>query len=74
MVGMAKRANNNPISGTEIVVPRLVVQGVYSRIFFSESGQRMHLSCVEDGLVLAVIGRCALLDRLQVGGGRIQTG
>ncbi len=27
-----------------------------------------------DGLVFAVIGRCALVDRLGVGGGRIQTG
>ncbi len=31
-------------------------------------------SFVEDGLVLAVIGRRALVDRLGVGGGRIQTG
>ncbi len=29
---------------------------------------------VEEGLVLAVIGRCALVDRLGVGGGRIHTG
>ncbi len=35
---------------------------VCSRI--SLSGQRRHCSCVEDGLVLAVIGRCALVDRL----------
>ncbi len=33
-----------------------------------------HRYFVEDGLVLAVIGRCALVDRLGVGGGRIQTG
>ncbi len=31
-------------------------------------------SCVEDGLVLAVIGRCALVAWLGVGGGRSQTG
>ncbi len=30
----------------------------------SLSGQRRHSSFVEDGLVLAVIGRCALVDRL----------
>ncbi len=34
----------------------------------------MHRSCVEDVLVLAVIGRCALLARLGDVGGRIQTG
>ncbi len=28
---------------------------------------------VEDGLVLAAIGRCALVDRLGVGGGRIHS-
>ncbi len=33
-----------------------------------------HRSCVEDGLVLAVMGRCALVVQLGVGGGRIQTG
>ncbi len=32
----------------------------------------MRRSCVEDGLVLAVIGRCTLVDRLEVGGGRSQ--
>ncbi len=31
------------------------------------SGQRRHRAFVEDGLVLAVIGRCALVDRLRVG-------
>ncbi len=36
---------------------------VCSRI--SLSGQRRHHPCVEDGLVLAVIGRCALVDRLE---------
>ncbi len=30
----------------------------------SLSGQRRHRFCVEGGLVLAVIGRCALVDRL----------
>ncbi len=43
---------------------------VFSSI--SLSGQRRHRSFVEDGLVLVVIGRCALVDRLGVGGGRIQ--
>ncbi len=38
----------------------------------SPHGQKRHRSFVEDGLVLAVIGRCALVDRLGVGGGRIQ--
>ncbi len=33
---------------------------------------RRHRSCVEGGLVLAVIGRCALIVWLGVGGGRIQ--
>ncbi len=40
----------------------------------SQPELRRHRSCVEDGLVLAVIGRGALVDRLGVGGGRIQTG
>ncbi len=35
---------------------------------------KRHRSCVEDGLVIAVIGRCALVARLGVGGGRSQTG
>ncbi len=35
---------------------------------------RRHRSCIEDGLVLAIIGRCALLARLGVGGGKSQTG
>ncbi len=30
--------------------------------------------CIEDGLVIPLIGRRALVDRLGVGGGRIQTG
>ncbi len=51
---------------------RLDVLEVCSSI--SLSGQRRHRSFVEDGLVLAVIGRRALVDRLGVGGGRIQTG
>ncbi len=40
----------------------------------SPHGQKRHRSFVEDGLVLAVVGRCALVDRLGMGGGRIQTG
>ncbi len=36
--------------------------------------QKMHRFCIEDVLVLAVIGRCALVARLGVGGGRKQTG
>ncbi len=34
----------------------------------SLSGQRKHRSFVEEGLVLAVIGKCALVVRLGVGG------
>ncbi len=40
----------------------------------SPHGQKRQRSFVEDGLVLAVIGRRALVDRLGVGGGRIQPG
>ncbi len=40
----------------------------------SQPELRRHHSSVEDGLVRAVIGRCALVDRLGVGGGRIKTG
>ncbi len=36
--------------------------------------QKMRRFCFEDGLVLAVIGRCAHVDRLGADGGRIQTG
>ncbi len=32
----------------------------------SLSGQMRHRSCVADGMVLAVIGRCALVARLKV--------
>ncbi len=39
----------------------------------SQHEQKKHHSCVKDGLVLVVIGRCALLARLGVGGGRSQT-
>ncbi len=53
-------------------VTKLDVPEVCSSI--SQPELRRHRSCVEDGLVLAVIGRCALVDRLGVGGGRIQTG
>ncbi len=35
---------------------------------------RRHRSRVEDGLVFAVTSRCALVVRLEVGGGGIQTG
>ncbi len=35
---------------------------------------KRHRPCIEDGLVILVIGRCALVARLWVGGGRIQTG
>ncbi len=40
----------------------------------SPHGQKRHRSFVEDGLVLAVIGTRALVERLGVGGGRIQSG
>ncbi len=53
-------------------VPRLGVQEVCSSI--SPHGQKKHRPFVEDGLVLAIFGRCALVDGLGVGGGRIQTG
>ncbi len=53
-------------------VTRLDVLEVCFRI--SQSERRRLRSCVEDGLVLTVIGRCALVDWLGVGGGRIQTG
>ncbi len=72
MIGMVMRANHNPISRVGIGVPRLDVPEVCSRILLS--GQRMQSSCVEDGLVHAVIDRCTLVGLLEVGGGRIQTG
>ncbi len=50
---------------------RLDVPEVCSSI--SQPELRRHRSCVEDGLVLAVIGRCVLVVRLGVGGGRLQT-
>ncbi len=40
----------------------------------SQCELRRHRSCVEDGLVPAVIGRSALVARLGVGGGRSQAG
>ncbi len=43
-------------------MPRLDVLEVCSRISLSE--RIRHRSCVEDGLVLAVVGRCAPVDRL----------
>ncbi len=51
---------------------KLGVLEVYSSI--SPHGQKRHRSFVENGLVLAEIGRCALVDQLGVGGGRIQPG
>ncbi len=51
---------------------RLDVPEVCSSI--SQLELRRHRSCIEDGLVLAVIGRCALVVGLGVGRGRIQTG
>ncbi len=69
---MVMRTNHNSISRMEIGVPKLDVPEVFSRI--SLSGQRMQRFCVEDGLVHAAIDRCALVDLLEVGGGRIQTG
>ncbi len=33
-----------------------------------------HRSCIEDGMVLSVVCRCALLARLGVDGGRGQAG
>ncbi len=53
-------------------MPKLVVLEVCSSI--SPHGQKRQRSFVEDGLVLAVIGRRALVGRLGVGGGRIQPG
>ncbi len=44
------------------------MQAICSSI--SRHEQKRHRSCVEDGLVLAVIGRCALVAPLGVGGGR----
>ncbi len=41
---------------------------------FSQSEPKRYSSGVEDGLVLAVIGRYALVARLRVGGERSQTG
>ncbi len=38
----------------------------------SRHAQKMHRSCVENGLILAVLCRCALLAQLEVGGGRNQ--
>ncbi len=45
---------------------RLEVPAIYSSI--SRREPKRHRSCVEDGLVLAVIGRCALVALLGVGG------
>ncbi len=53
-------------------VTRLEVPAIYSSI--SRHEQKTHRSCAEDGLVLAEIGRCALVDRLGVGGGRSEMG
>ncbi len=53
-------------------MPKLGVLEVCSSI--SLSGQKRYRSFVEDGLVLAGIGTRALVDRLGVGGGRIQPG
>ncbi len=53
-------------------VTRLDVPEVCSNI--SRPKLRRHRSCVEDGLALAVISRCALVDQLGVGEGRIQKG
>ncbi len=53
-------------------VTRLDVLEVCSII--SQAERRRHRSCVEDGLVLAVIAKCVLVDRLGVGGGKIQMG
>ncbi len=50
---------------------RLDVLEVCSSI--SPPGQKRHRSFVENSLVLGVSGRCAFLDRLKVGGERIQT-
>ncbi len=46
-------------------MPKLGVLGVCSSI--SPHGQKRHRSFVEEGLILAVIGRRALVDRLGVG-------
>ncbi len=51
---------------------RLDVPEVCSSI--SQPKLRTHPSCVEDGLAHQVIGMCALIVRLGVGGGRIQAG
>ncbi len=51
-------------------VARLEVPEICSSI--SRHEQKTHRSCVEDGLVLAVISRCVLVARFGVGGGRSQ--
>ncbi len=53
------------------IVTRLEVLAICSSISLYEP--KRHRSCVEDGLVLAVVGRCALVARLGVGGRRSQT-
>ncbi len=60
------------LRGYILGVTRLDVPAVCCSI--SRPELKRHRSYVEDGLVLAIIGRCALVDRLEVGGGRIQTG
>ncbi len=49
-------------------MPRLGVPAVCSSI--SRPDLKRHRSCVEDGLVLAVIGRCALVARFGADGRR----
>ncbi len=60
------------IDGPTVRVTVLDVSAACSSISRPES--KRHRSCAEDGLVLAVIGRCALIVRLGVGGGRSQMG
>ncbi len=53
-------------------VARLDVPAVCSS--FSQTEPKCYRSCVKEGLILAVIERCALVARLGVGGERSQTG
>ncbi len=51
-------------------VTRLEVPTIY--FIISPHQQKMRHSCVEGGFVLVVIGRCTLVARFRVGGGRSQ--
>ncbi len=53
-------------------LPRLGVPTICSSILRPEL--KRHHACVEDDMVLAVIGKCALVGRLGMGGGRSRAG